>query len=48
MNQIKADATAEGQSIGFREGYDEGKRAAADEAKIKLDEVVEKLDAEST
>lgn len=48
MNQIKADATAEGQSIGFREGYDEGKRAAADEAKIKLDEVVEKLDTEST
>jgi flagellar biosynthesis/type III secretory pathway protein FliH len=37
MNQIKADATAEGQAIGFKEGYEEGKRAAADEAKIKLD-----------
>ncbi len=48
MSQIKADATAEGQAIGFREGYDEGKRAAADEAKVKLDEVVQKLDTEST
>lgn len=48
MNQIKADATAEGQAIGFKEGYEEGKRAAADEAKIKLDQVVAKLDAEST
>ena len=33
MNQIKADATAEGQALGFKEGYEEGKRAAADEAK---------------
>lgn len=48
MDQMKADATAEGQAIGFREGYEEGKRAAADEAKLKLDEVVEKLDTEST
>lgn len=48
MSQIKADATAEGQAMGFREGYEEGKKAAADEAKVKLDEIVEKLDTEST
>lgn len=48
IDQLKADATAEGQAVGFREGYEEGKRAAADEAKVKLDEVVQKLDTEST
>ncbi len=48
MDQIKADATAEGQALGFKEGYEEGKKAAADEAKVQLDAMVEKLDAEST
>ena len=48
MNQIKADSVAQGQAIGFKEGYEEGKRAAADEAKVKLDQVVSKLDADST
>lgn len=48
MDQVKADAVAEGQAIGFKEGYDAGKQAAADEAKVKLDQVVSKLDADST
>ena len=48
LNQIKADATAEGQALGFKEGYEEGKKAAADEAKVQLDTMVEKLDTEST
>ena len=48
LNQIKADATAEGQALGFKEGYEEGKKAAADEAKVQLDAMVEKLDTEST
>jgi len=48
INQIKSDALAEGQALGFKEGYDEGKRIAQDEAKKALDELTEKLDQEAT
>lgn len=48
INQIKSDALAEGQALGFKEGYDEGKRIAQDEAKKALDELTEKLDLEAT
>ena len=48
IDQMKADALAEGQQLGFKEGYDEGKRVAADEAKRSTDELIEKLDAEQT
>lgn len=48
INQIKSDALAEGQALGFKEGYDEGKRIAQDEAKKALDELTEQLDTEAT
>lgn len=48
IDQMRADALAEGQQLGFKEGYDEGKRVAADEAKRSTDELIEKLDAEQT
>jgi len=48
INQVKADALAEGQALGFKEGYDEGKRIASDEAKKSLDALVEQLDQEAT
>ncbi len=37
IDQIKADGRQEGQATGFREGYDEGKKVAADEMKVKID-----------
>ena len=48
IDQMKADALAEGQQLGFKEGYDEGKKVAADEAKKSMDELIEKLDTEKT
>mgnify|MGYP003294716188 FL=1 len=45
--QIQADATADGQALGFREGYDEGKRVAAEQAKAELAALTEKLDQEA-
>ena len=48
INQIKSDALAEGQALGFKEGYDEGKRIAADEAKKSMDALTEQLDQEAT
>jgi hypothetical protein len=48
ISQMKADALAEGQQLGFKEGYDEGKKVAADEAKKSMDELLEKLDTEKT
>lgn len=48
INQIKSDALAEGQALGFKEGYDEGKRIASDEAKKAMDALTEQLDQEAT
>lgn len=48
INQIKTDALAEGQALGFKEGYDEGKRIASDEAKKSMDALTEQLDQEAT
>ena len=48
INQIKSDALAEGQALGFKEGYDEAKRIAKDEAQKALDELTEQLDQEAT
>jgi hypothetical protein len=48
IDQMRADALAEGQQLGFKEGYDEGKKVAADEAKKSMDELLEKLDTEKT
>lgn len=45
---LTASATEEGKLLGFREGYDEGKRVGEEQAKAKFDELVEKLDAEAT
>ena len=47
LAQVTADATAEGQALGFKEGYDEGKRVAAEQAKAELEALTEKLDAEA-
>jgi hypothetical protein len=47
ISKITADATAEGQALGFHEGYEEGKRVAADQAKHELEALTEKLDAEA-
>lgn len=45
--KIEADATADGQAIGFREGYDEGKRVAGEQAKAELEAKIAELDAEA-
>jgi len=48
INQIKSDAMAEGQALGWKEGYDEGKAVAAQEAQKSLQELTDKLDVEAT
>lgn len=48
INQIKSDALAEGQALGFKEGYDEAKRIAKEEAEKSMNELIEKLDEEAT
>lgn len=45
---LTASATEEGKLLGFREGYDEGKRVGEEQAKAKFDELVAKLDEEAT
>lgn len=47
LSEVTADATAEGQALGFKEGYDEGKRVAAEQAKAEIAALTEKLDAEA-
>ena len=37
MNQIKADALNDGKALGYREGYEEGKKVASDQAKASLE-----------
>jgi hypothetical protein len=44
---VKQQAADEGQALGFREGYDEGKRVAAEQAKAEFDKLIEQLDAEA-
>lgn len=48
IDQIKNDAMAEGQALGWKEGYDEGKAVAAQEAQKSLQELTDKLDEEAT
>lgn len=48
IDQIKQDATDAGIKQGWADGYKAGKEAAQDEAKVKTDALVEKLDQEST
>ena len=47
LAQITADATQEGQALGFKEGYDEGKRVAAEQAKAEYEKLLEKLDEDA-
>lgn len=44
---LQAAATDEGQALGFREGYEEGKKVAAEQAKAEFDKLVEQLDADA-
>ncbi len=46
MDQIKADAISNGKALGYREGYEEGKKVAADSAKQSLVEALDAHDAE--
>lgn len=46
MNQIKADALNDGKAIGYREGYEEGKKVASDHAKASLESALESHDEE--
>jgi len=48
INQIKSDALAEGQALGFKEGYDEGKNVAKKEAEKAMQDLTEQLDQEAT
>ena len=45
--KITADATQEGQAIGFKDGYEEGKRVAAEQAKAEYEKLIEKLDTDA-
>ena len=47
LAKMTEDATKDGQAIGFREGYEEGKRVAAEQAKAEYDKLLEKLDEEA-
>ena len=47
LAQITADATQEGQALGFKEGYDEGKRVASEQAKAEYEKLLEKLDEDA-
>lgn len=44
---IQADAEKAGQAAGFQEGYSEGKRVAAEKAKLEMDALIQKLDDEA-
>lgn len=46
MNQIKADALNDGKAIGYREGYEEGKKVASDQARASLERALEAHDEE--
>ena len=46
MNQIKADALNDGKALGYREGYEEGKKVASDQAKASLENALEAHDEE--
>ena len=45
--KISADAEAEGQALGFKEGYTEGKRVAQEQAQAELAALTEKMDEEA-
>ena len=45
--KIEADATAEGQALGFKDGYNEGKRVAQEQAQMELAALTEKMDEEA-
>ena len=46
MNQIKADALSDGKALGYREGYEEGKKVASDQAKTSLEAALASHDEE--
>lgn len=46
MNQIKADALNDGKALGYREGYEEGKKVASDQAKSSLENALAVHDEE--
>lgn len=46
MNQIKADALNDGKSLGYREGYEEGKKVASDQARASLEAALANHDEE--
>ena len=46
IEQIKSDALENGKAFGYREGYEEGKKVAAEQAKASLDAVLNAHDEE--
>lgn len=48
INQIKTDALAQGQALGFKEGWDQAKDVMKKQAQEELDALVEKLDEDAT
>ena len=48
IDQIKLDATKEGEAAGFEKGYEEGKKIARAEAQAEFDKLADQIDTEST
>jgi hypothetical protein len=48
ISDLTAEAEKAGQAQGFREGYEEGKKVAAEQTKKECDALIEKLDEEAT
>ena len=44
MDQIKADALENGKALGYRDGYEEGKKVAVDQAKATLEKTLAEHD----
>lgn len=47
IETMQADFEKRGQAAGFQEGYNEGKRVAAEQAKAEMDALISKLDEEA-
>lgn len=47
IEAMQADFQKKGQAAGFQEGYNEGKRVAAEQAKAEMNALIQKLDQEA-
>ena len=48
INDMKAQALADGEALGFKDGFNQGKEVEKAEASKKLEELIDKLDTEAT